>query len=89
MSYPHGQPEVARLQAAPGQPLIGVIAEEAGTEVVRYFTAEQDAERELVEDTTEAAIALAGVWHDLEWEELEKALDRIRHDPPPTPPLAV
>jgi hypothetical protein len=89
MSYPHEQPEVARLQADPGQPLIGVIAEEAGTEMVHYFTAEQDAERELVEDSTQAALALAGVWHDLEWEELAKALDRIRHDSPPTPPLAV
>jgi hypothetical protein len=89
MSYPHGQPEVARLQAAPGQPLIGVIAEEQGTEVVRYFTAEQDAEREMVEDTTQAALALAGVWSDLAWDELMEALDRIRHDSPPTPPLAV
>ncbi len=81
--------ECVSVQADPGQPLIGVIAEEAGTEVVRYFTAEQDAEREMVEDTTEAALALAGVWSDLAWDALVEALDRIRHDSPPTPPLAV
>jgi hypothetical protein len=65
------------------------MAEEAGTEVVRYFTAEQEAEREMVEDTTEAVLALAGVWSDLAWDELVEALDRIRHESPPTPPLAV
>jgi hypothetical protein len=89
MSYPHRQPEVAKLQAAPGQPLIGVIAEEAGTEVVRYFTEEQDADRVLVEDTTRAALALTGAWSDLAWDELEQALARIRHESQPTPPLAV
>ena len=43
----------------------------------------------LVEDTTQAALALAGAWSDLAWDELEQALDRIRHESPPTPPLAV
>jgi hypothetical protein len=81
--------EFITVQADPGQPLIGVITEEQGRDVVRYFTQEQDADRALVEDTTQAALALAGAWSDLAWDELEQALDRIRHESRPTPPLAV
>jgi len=81
--------EFTSLQGDPGQPLIGVITEEQGIEVVHYFTQEVDADRVLVEDTTQEALALAGAWKDLEWDELEQALDRIRHESPPTPPLAV
>ena len=88
MTYQQVQ-EYTSVQADPGQPLIGVITEEQGREVVRYFTKEADADRVLIEDTTQAALALAGVWSDLAWDELEQALDRIRHESPPTPPLAV
>jgi hypothetical protein len=88
MTYQHIQ-EFTSVQADPGQPLIGVMTEVQGREVVRYFTQEQDADRALVEDTTQAALALAGAWSDLAWDELEQALDRIRHESPPTPPLAV
>jgi hypothetical protein len=88
MTYQQVQ-EFTTVQADPGQPLIGVMTEEQGIEVVRYFTKEADADRVLVEDTTQAALALAGAWSDLAWDELEQALDRIRHESPPTPPLAV
>jgi hypothetical protein len=88
MTHQHIQ-EFTSVQADPGQPLIGVITEEQGREVVHYFTEEQDADRVLVEDTTQAALALAGVWSDLAWDELEQALDRIRHESPPTPPFSV
>ena len=88
MAYQQIQ-ELTSVQADPSQPLIGVVTEEQGQEVVRYFTTEQDADRVLVEDTTQAALALAGVWRDLDWDELEQALARIRHESPPTPPLTV
>ena len=88
MTYQQVQ-EFTNVQADPGQPLIGVMTEEQGREVVRYFTQEADADRVLVEDTTQAALALAGAWSDLAWDELEQALARIRHESPPTPPLAV
>jgi hypothetical protein len=88
MTYQQVQ-EFASLQGDPGQPLIGVMTEEQGHEVVRYFTQEQDADRVLSEDTTQAALALAGAWSDLAWDELEQALDRIRHESQPTPPLSV
>jgi hypothetical protein len=88
MTYQHVQ-ELASLQGDPGQPLIGVIAEEQGHEVVRYFTEEQEADKVMVQNTTQDALALAGVWSDLEWDEMEKALDSIRHESHPTPPLSL
>ena len=30
---------------------------------------------------------LAGAWSDLDWDEAEKELDRIRHESNPTPPI--
>ena len=73
MTYQRVQ-EFASLQGDPGQPLIGVIAEEQGHEVVRYFTEEQEADKVMVQNTPQDALALAGAWGDLEWDELEKAL---------------
>jgi hypothetical protein len=32
-------------------------------------------------------LALAGAWADLDWEEAEAELDRIRHESQPTPPI--
>jgi len=32
---------------------------------------------------------LAGVWSELDWEDLERELDRIRHSNPPSPPISV
>ena len=81
--------EFASLQGDLGQPLIGVIAEEQGHEVVRYFTEEQEADKVMVQTTTQDALALAGAWSDLEWDELEKALESIRHESHPTPPLSL
>jgi hypothetical protein len=88
MTYQQIQ-KFASLQGDPGQPLIGVIAEEQGHEMVRYFTEEQEADRVMVQNTTQDALALSGVWSDLEWDELEKALDSIRHESHPTPPLSL
>ena len=35
----------------------------------------------------EETLALAGAWGDLDWNEVEAELDRIRHSSKPTPPL--
>jgi hypothetical protein len=88
MTYQHVQ-EFTSLQGDLGQPLIGVIAEDQGHEVVYYFTEEQEADKVMVHNTTQDALALAGAWSDLEWDELEKALDSIRHESHPTPPLSL
>jgi hypothetical protein len=33
-------------------------------------------------------LALAGAWKDLDFEEMQNALDHIRHDSKPTPPFS-
>jgi hypothetical protein len=37
----------------------------------------------------EETLALAGSWSDLDWNEVEQALDRIRHESKPTPPFTL
>ncbi len=69
------------------QPLIGIPFEENGKEVVRYFSEETQADKAVSDDATQTALNLAGAWSDLSWEEMEKELDRIRHESKPTPPF--
>lgn len=69
------------------QPLIGIPLEEKGQEVVRYFTDEQAADAAVAHSTTQAALSVIGAWSDLDWEEMVTALDRIRHESQPTPPI--
>ncbi len=69
------------------QPLIGIPFEENGQEVVRYFTQEEEADRASSGFGVDEAISLAGVWSDLDWDEMVEALDRIRHESKPTPPI--
>ncbi len=69
------------------QPLIGVILGEDGGEIIRYFTDEQAADAAVADTATQEALAAIGAWSDLDWEEMEQALDRIRHESKPTPPI--
>lgn len=78
---------VSVLSARIDQPLIAVIFEEGGQEVVRYFTDESEVDAALPQDAIQRALSLAGAWSDLDWEEAEEELDRIRHQSQPTPPI--
>ena len=69
------------------QPLIGIPFEENGQEVVRYFTKEEEADRAVSDKDVQHAISLAGAWSDLDWDKMVEALDRIRHESKPTPPI--
>ena len=69
------------------QPLIGIPFEENGQEVIRYFSEETQADQAVSKDATQQALDLAGAWSDLDWDEMERALDRIRHESTPTPPI--
>ena len=80
----HQQPVLTQTHE---QPLIGIPFEENGKEVIRYFSEEELADRAVPDEATDAALKLAGAWSDLSWEEMEEALDRIRHDSKPTPPI--
>lgn len=73
--------------AAIDDPLIGVIVEEEGKMVVRYFTDDAAADAAMGDRVTKDAHSLAGVWSDLDWDEMIDELDRIRHESKPTPPI--
>ena len=55
--------------------------------MTRYFSEEAQADQAVSEDSTQVALRLAEAWSDLNWEEMEQALDRIRHESKPTPPI--
>lgn len=71
----------------PGQPLIDIVLVEDGQEVTHYFVDEADADAAVAAQTVADAPALAGVWSDLDWDELVEELDRIRHNSIPTSPI--
>jgi hypothetical protein len=75
------------LQNHTQSPLIGTIVEEKGEEVVRYFTDEKVADAAVSQSTTQEALSVIGAWSDLDWDETVAALDRIRHESKPTPPI--
>ncbi len=93
--HPHQSPHLPQTAAAgegelvvsSAQPLIGVILQENGRELVRYFADEDAADAAIPQVATQAALDAIGAWSDLNWEEMEAALDRIRHESPPTPPI--
>jgi hypothetical protein len=77
------------LAVLSNQPLIGVLLEEDGREVVHYFATEAEADAVLAHRRNRHPRRLAGVWSDLDWEEMAAELDRIRHASPPTPPISL
>jgi len=78
---------VPRLLVQDNQPLIGIPFEENGHEAVRYFTDEKAADEAVPQSTTQAALSVIGAWSDMDWEEMVEALDRMRHESKPTPPI--
>ena len=72
---------------SPDRPLIGIMFIEDGEEVVRYFRDEFEADAAMTAYGIDDARSLAGVWADLDWEDVVDALDRIRHESEPTPPI--
>lgn len=77
------------LLARCDQPLISIILEEDGHEVVRYFTDEAEADAAIPDSATQEALNVAGAWSDLDWEDMESGLDRIRHESSPSPPISL
>jgi hypothetical protein len=52
-----------------------------------YFVDEDDADQALQQSSDRPAIKLAGVWRDLDAEDMLRELDRLRHETKPTPPV--
>jgi hypothetical protein len=70
--------DVDALDVNQDSPLIGVVPA-TDERMVRFFCSEDDADRMATTEPA-GALALAGAWSDLEWDEMERGLDRIRHD---------
>ena len=70
-----------------GQALIAIPDEENGEEITRYFAGIEAADAWRSQHAVTDARALIGAWADLDWEETLDALDRIRHESTPTPPI--
>ncbi len=82
------QPEQGtHFVARQNQPLIAVPIEQDGREEVHYFVDEAAADAALRQTAEQAPMKLAGVWSDLDAEAMLDALDRLRHESKPTPPL--
>lgn len=75
------------LAAAAEQPLIGLVLEEDGQQIVRYFAEEAAADAAMADQALERALAAIGIWSDLDWNETAEALDQFRHESTPTPPI--
>jgi hypothetical protein len=58
-----------------GEPLIALVTEENGREVVRYFADDAAADAAAPADSIQAARDLAGAWSDLDWDDMLEALD--------------
>lgn len=83
------QPTNAALSLELGdeQPLVGIVVERNGKERVRYSTDDAVSAKASPDDGIQAALNLAGAWSDLDWDETLTALDLIRHENKPTPPI--
>jgi hypothetical protein len=81
------QKHILTLSVPSHQPLISIPFEENGQAMVRYFPSEEAADAALPESTTQAALNVIGAWGDLDWDEMIEALDRIRHESKPAPPI--
>lgn len=72
------------LSGSADQPLIGIPAD---GDRVDYFTDDEDVTAASSRPPANPA-AMIGAWSDLDWNAAVDALDRIRHESPPTPPLS-
>ena len=78
---------VPSLLVQDNQPLIGIPFEDQGHEVVQYFAGEEEADRAVADQEVQDALSLAGAWSHLDWDDMVEALDHIRHESKPTPPI--
>ena len=78
---------VSNLVLERSQSLIGIPMLVDGREVTHYFTEDAVADEATPDTVTEEALSVIGAWSDLDWDEMEEALHRIRHGSKPTPPI--
>ena len=72
------------LIVEPGEPVYLVPLDD-GREA--YIVGDEPLDETLLPEVTRAALGVIGAWSDLDWDEMVEALDRIRHESTPTPPI--
>ena len=76
------------LTAPLHNPLMAVLVEGNGVTETRYFTEALRADALPVGEEVASPVKLAGVWSDLDADDMLDSLDRARHATNPTPPIA-
>ena len=67
--------QATSILARSDQPLIGIITERNGQEVVHYFADEQAADAAAGKDSVQKTLKLIGAWRNLmDWEDVERDL---------------
>ena len=67
--------QATSILARSDQPLIGIITERNGQEVVHYFADEQAADAASGKDSVQKTLKLIGAWRNLmDWEDVERDL---------------
>ncbi len=74
------------LLVRPKQAVIALATEDGGT---IFFDSAEAANAVRTDATLERALAQIGAWSDLADEDMEGALDRLRHEAPPSEPLSL
>ncbi len=69
------------------RPLIEMAARGDGRDVTCYFEGEDAADTSLTPAAIAEALGAIGSWSELDWHDMVRALDRIRHESRPTPPI--
>lgn len=87
MARTHPAPHVESQPVVhPGQAPFGLFLDPESDELA-YFPTEEAAEAAISDRAIEATLNSAGMWSDLDWDEMEAALDRIRHEVSPSRPF--
>lgn len=78
---------ISSLVVERDQPVIAIPLIDNGREVVQYAVETETTTSDSLPDSVQDALDLVGVWNDLDWDETVEALERIRHESQPTPPI--
>jgi hypothetical protein len=76
------------LTAPLHDPLMAVLIEANGVTETQYFTEAMRADALPVGEDGSSPVKLAGVWSDLDADDMLDSLDRARHATKPTSPIA-
>jgi len=80
-------PRARWIDAHAGEPIFALPIREHGRLGTRIVVGEEALEAARAEVALEEALALAGAWDDLDFDEMMDDFERIRHASPPSPPI--